>query len=381
MKNSKRKCVWCNVHKYDITDDHVFPRSIGGTKKLSVPACTKCQLIISKAEYELSRKSSYALCLVESGPRRRHKQKPTSGLIQTNYVIVQHPDGGYCESQFRSGESPRSLAYIEIDVANGCKTARIRGADPQDTHKLIEAFKQKLSSKPDTSGLVTEIATYTHNLGNINNDPDFWPRIVLDTRGRLFIRARNPEEAMIFIKAFVYYTNAGAFTEQSNWKNSEIKGGDLHHVSVEYDNCMVQRVIAKIATGLLFAHKDIETIDLSRFDNIRNFILGENDDGYNKIVKDLVWPGVMLNWPEHHVAAVFRKEDEILGLISIYGSIHSISLLHSSPLMPELRPMAAKTAHNGSGTEILNEIEALGIINILSNKLVESGSLVSPICP
>src|ERR1700674_5783998 len=127
------ECFWCAQVRSDLDEDHVFPRSLGGTKELSVPSCRACQTSISKAEFALSRKSAYAMHLLEAGPRGRHRRTdPASGLIEAEYVLVPHPLGGYNETALRAGagESPTALPYIEIDVAHGSFKCRRRASGP-----------------------------------------------------------------------------------------------------------------------------------------------------------------------------------------------------------------------------------------------------------
>src|SRR2546421_414139 len=110
-------CTWCNEFA-PLTDDHVFPRSIGGTKHLKLPSCEKCQRTISAAETELSRRSIFAVYLVESGPAGRDKRRSTSGAIRSDYVLNRHPLGGYGEAVLKAGGGAQGLPYIEIDVAS-----------------------------------------------------------------------------------------------------------------------------------------------------------------------------------------------------------------------------------------------------------------------
>jgi len=81
-------CFWCGRINTELQEDHVFPRSIGGTKELCVPSCGICQTSISKAEKELSRKSAYAMHLLEAGPRgRRSRKDPASGFIEAQWIL------------------------------------------------------------------------------------------------------------------------------------------------------------------------------------------------------------------------------------------------------------------------------------------------------
>lgn len=65
-------CFWCNEEKEKLTADHIVPRALGGTTEFTVPACQSCQLILSKAEHEVARKSILAIpALAASLPPRQ----------------------------------------------------------------------------------------------------------------------------------------------------------------------------------------------------------------------------------------------------------------------------------------------------------------------
>jgi len=154
------ECFWCEEASAGLDEDHVFPRSIGGTKKLFVPSCRVCQTSISKAEADLSRKSAYAMYLVEAGPRGRHRRTdPASGLIEAAYTLVPHPLGGYNETALKAGagESPTALPYVEINVADGSFACRRRASEPAEMDKLVSAFEQLRAGKPNQNGLVREL--------------------------------------------------------------------------------------------------------------------------------------------------------------------------------------------------------------------------------
>ena len=62
------RCFWCDEVKEKLTADHIVPRALGGTLEFTVPACQSCQFILSKAEFEVSRKSSLAIPALSASP-------------------------------------------------------------------------------------------------------------------------------------------------------------------------------------------------------------------------------------------------------------------------------------------------------------------------
>src|SRR5260370_221465 len=80
------RCAWCGRADRTLTEDHVFPRVLGGTKELWIPSCTECQTFISRAELEVGRSSFYSLFRLTQGPKGRDKRKPGSGLLEARYL-------------------------------------------------------------------------------------------------------------------------------------------------------------------------------------------------------------------------------------------------------------------------------------------------------
>lgn len=89
------RCFWCDKETESLTDDHLIPYSLGGTKQYAVLACHSCQYILSKAEQEVARKSILALGAMVSRVRPRHPERPTSGHLQPSFLTVKHPHGGF----------------------------------------------------------------------------------------------------------------------------------------------------------------------------------------------------------------------------------------------------------------------------------------------
>jgi hypothetical protein len=129
-----QKCVWCGNPRE--SDDHVFPRSQGGTLELTVPACSKCQTEISRAETEVARRSEFAFYRLDKGPTPRKRKKLDSGSVEARYVFVKDDRlGGYIEVAFRAKQHPITLPCIEIDIDTG--NVRCRGTKPEDVDLSI----------------------------------------------------------------------------------------------------------------------------------------------------------------------------------------------------------------------------------------------------
>src|SRR5260370_22029454 len=187
------------------------------------------------------------------GPRGRDKRKPGSGVIRARYLLVKSPLGGYGEAGIRAGaDIPQALPHIEIDV-NGQGGARRRGPSPASVKRLVVALLEILDRKPDPRGFISELEVRTDRLLNISADPDFWPRVVLDLSGHVYVRARSLDEALRFITALIFGLKAGAFEKDySSWTHSGIVARSLHWFSLLYDRCVGPRLACSIVCGLMF---------------------------------------------------------------------------------------------------------------------------------
>lgn len=315
----------------------------------------------------------FAMHLVDAGPRgRKSRRVPASGFIEAQYVLVPHPRGGYNETALKAGadESPTALPYIEIEVANGSFLCRRRASAPSESEMLVTTFERLLEHTPDQNGLVAEVDVRTHDLGEIGNDPDFWPRIVLDLKGRLFLRARSSEEAARFVDVFVRALRAGDFKDYSGWATGpSIQGGTPHTVMISYDDCEVRRVFAKIACSVAFKVLSQDAKELPMFDTLRRYALGSSPPNWRDVVLQIKVPGTLTQFEGRHVAAVFREKDQITCLISLFGSLHRIALGRAPDAIVDFRHAVAQCLVNGTQTKILSDREAEVVLRTLCQDL------------
>jgi hypothetical protein len=331
------QCVWCDVSGVALGKDHVFPRALGGTKELWVPACNNCQTKISKAEGEAARQSNYSLFCLTHGPPGRDKRKPGSGVIRARYLLVKNPLGGYGEAAIRAGrDTPEALPHIEIDVRSNA-LARRRGPSPASVERLVTALKDILSRKPDARGFIGELEVRTDRLPEIGADTDFWPRVVLDLSGHLYVRARDPNEALRFVEALISGMRAGAFAKDySAWTNTEIIGGSPHWLALKYDRFVIHRVVGKIACGLMYLQFGAAVRAESSFRCVRDFVLGDSVDPAAFLVTQLDEAGTQTPWKENHVAFICRQDDRTVAMVSVYGDCHIVQFgAGSSSLLPD----------------------------------------------
>jgi HNH endonuclease len=368
-------CAWCGKGGVQLTDDHIFPRSIGGTKELAVPSCDSCQSSFSLAEREFARASVYAIYVADSGPRGRDKRKLSSGVIRTKYLLVRHPLGGYGETGLRAGAGiGEALPHIEINV-NGRAEARRRGKQPEDIDRLIKAVRTVLSRSPDHSSLVRKIPVRTDDLGDIANDSDFWPRIVLNLDNRLFIRARDLPEARKFLSIFLPAMKAGAFKDQGRWIRSEVTAGTVHTVRLRYDYQKIRRVITKIALGLVYLRVGRSTLWDTLFGRMRAAMINDQPTTDMPAIGQVSELGTINFWPDHHVSSVYVLKDRLRGIVSIYGDCQVIDL-GSWEQRDSFKSIVAFCKKDGSRAFLIDE-EQRGEITEALNRHISNTTNVS----
>jgi hypothetical protein len=261
------------------------------------------------------------------------------------------------------GGVPEALPYIEIDVKSA--RARRRGARPGDVDRLVDAFLSIFRQHPDEAGLVGELSVRTGDLGEIAKDDEFWPRIVLDLAGKIFIRARDPAEALNFVKLFTRAVQAGAFKEHSSWTSGEIVGGTVHTAVMRYRPTAVVRVVAKIACGLTFLRLGYDGPETETHRKARAIVNPEEPDAPAASAKLISDPGTLCFWPDYHVGIVELWGGRLRSVVSLYGDCHMVDLgSFSNP--DEFKPIVAFCRKNGTRTFIVEGVESEKVIDDLN---------------
>jgi hypothetical protein len=365
LHTESQRCVWCGAPRE--TDDHVFPRSLGGTKELVVPACRNCQKEISRAEGEVARRSLFALHRIEQGPPPRDKKRADSGSVEAKYVLVKDERlGGYIEVAFRSKQHPITLPCIEIDVNTG--RARKRGVRPEDVDALVEAILRVVVGPPDESGQLgsVDVDLLSEAEAHYADDPDWWPRAFLDLRGRLQVRARDAHEAEQFFPILITLAERGVFSDHSRWSTGEVVAGTTHRFRLEWDDLAVARVVAKIAYATAVRSVLPSELRSEPLTRVSRFVRGGNDEDA-VVVRSIREAGTITEWPDHHLALLESNGGRLQGIVVLYGACFVVDL-GDDPL-PEAfsKPVLAMSLTNGTKTYFASDDEAEAIARRLKD--------------
>jgi hypothetical protein len=354
--DSLMRCVWCWKEAESLTRDHVVPRAIGGTLDYAVPSCDGCQVILSKAEAILARKSMLAIHALASDLRPRHPKRPESGILQVSCLLVKNPLGGYGESVLRVGEKVESLCHCEIKVAPGEPIeGRTRGESREQTDLLFAKFKNALSNAPEPNGLVCEINVSLDVPPEISADPDFWPRIVMLPNGNLLLRARDPQEAERFMAVFAPLVMHGVDAFRGTWQTAEISGGTQHQIVLEYDSQAVRRVAAKIAYGL-FLFVSGEELDQPRDGELRAYIRGFEDKKPEPVTEAPESFVPTTGGTPYHEVILGPPHDLEAAIVRLYGYGFRVDL--GSAVRRLSHPVVVLCATDGSGMRLADPEEA-----------------------
>jgi hypothetical protein len=253
----------------------------------------------------------------------RHKKNPSSGLVEPRISLVKDPTTNrYSVFSLRTGTSHlRILPALEVNLVSG--GLYFHGSGREDAQTLINNIRLLLRQKPDTSGQIWAITLRPLDefLPDIAQDPDFNPRIYLSARGQLEICARNPEEGLVTIRAVTYLvsTDALASYESSGWQTWQIPESTPHTIVFEHDGQLFDRVVLKIACGLVGAYLRANASSALNFPTAQKVIRGDSE----------LPPGMVLSLsgvtqkdrqlPDQLIAVVGVRAGRLIGLVGLYG--------------------------------------------------------------
>jgi hypothetical protein len=351
-------CFWCDGEFDSLTDDHIVPQSLGGTKDFTIQSCRSCQTRLSKAEHEVARKSTLAFHALASPVKPRHPNRSTSGHLRPSFLLVKHPLGGYGESLLSAGGKMSSLAYFEVKVVPGEPIeARVRGATAAEAQLLLELYRKAFQKTVGPDQLVCEFTTNLELDPETAADPEFWPRVVLLPGNRLMIRARDPEELIRFGKAFTNIALSNYQVDASKWTNQvQITGGTPHKISLRYDPQCVRRVAAKIGYALfrVVTKRRMETRDDER---MRRYILGTLASS-DEPVSISPAPDTSTTSEVPHYIVLSPEHDRSAAIVSLYGFNFRVEL---GPTAVLPRPVIVICKIDGSGMRIASEGDIPGL--------------------
>ncbi len=356
-------CFWCHAETNNLTEDHIIPYSLGGTADYTVKACAVCQNLLSKAEHEVARKSTLAIHALTAPVAPRHPERPTSGHLKPEYLMVKHPEGGYGETLFSAGERASLLPYFEFKVVPGEPLeGRVRGTT-EGAGRLLDVFRSGLKNTPRPDRFLFELNVSCDLDQSISEDKHFWPRIVLLPGDRLLLRGRNPEEITRFMHVFMQLATSD-YSVPKAWSTNggEIKGGTPHILTLKFNPQAVRRIAAKVAYGL-FATVTNGSLESDHDAYLRHYILGLLDSTDEPVFEGPTLLTTTTSNKPHYV--VFLPDhDPQSAIVSLYGYAFRIELSPQSKLS---NPVAVICQIDGSGIRLASAGETREIIDSVAS--------------
>lgn len=308
-------CVWCGSSDGS-TADHVFPKFLGGTLSMCVPACAGCQSSLSGTEMEVARRTEVALHRLRTPTARsRHPDRGSSGALQVNSAVMKHPDGSLRQTALQIGKDPRILPALEADFVTNKLEWTGTEEELGELRGELYAKRKQLRSVP--VDLVMD--------ENVSRDPGFRPRIYLARSGKLRILARSAAEAkklMIWVRG-----NADNIRRNrpKNLRTTALSGAHEVFVQMYYSERSLARVVAKIALGTLLVDRP-ELATWDGFSAVRRFVREGDPDfcDYGTLV-DFDQDGHE-SWPVDHVAVVQVAQGTVVALVVVYSAAFFVFL-------------------------------------------------------
>jgi len=198
----------------------------------------------------------------------------------------------------------------------------LHGLGPDDPQTLINKIRLLLQQQPDASGQIGAITLrqLDESLPDIAQDPDFNPRIYLSARGQLEVCARNPEEGLATIRAVTYLvsTDALASYESSGWQTWQMPGSTPHTIVFEHDGQLFDRVVLKIACGLVGAYLRVNASSALNLPIAQKAIRGDSELPPGMVIPLSAVTQKDRQLPAQLIAVVGVRAGRLIGLVGLY---------------------------------------------------------------
>src|SRR5260370_29569078 len=223
---------------------------------------------------------------------------------------------------------------------------------PQEVDDLVQVLAQVQQRTPNVEGFLAQLPVKLDKIPDIDEDIDFWPRVVLDVRHKPFIRARNEQEALSFAELLYLLVKTYRFGEYAAWTEAEVKGGTPHQLLLSYRRTSMHRMVAKVLVALARI-KNPQLAENRVFQAVGKFILGATESAEGVEIKDVCWPDTISSWPEHHVVYFGRCDGRVVGVTSFYGDCHVVDFGPVDQFSERTEEGAARCRRDSTRAEIM----------------------------
>jgi len=290
----EKKCFYCS-NTYSKDTEHVFPDGLGGEKLYMPCVCEKCNNDFSKLEGELYQKGIPALMRSVEGVTKQKKQnKPT--YFKAPILLIFDEENKIVYEANQNNEFKISLKSQIIEINS---KFYLEGSSQKDVDTLTNKFKKwrkdclklvlKFPDKDNNSTFYIQFHIDDNGVSSkkiesfekIKNSIIFEildthelskylkPRIFLDNKNDLRIRAKSIEESINFIKHFLIFTSKPVKLKSFS---KEINDNGIVYVGHSFDSLKNEQAMVKIMLNCLVYY----------FPNSKNNINLENAKAFIK---------------------------------------------------------------------------------------------------
>lgn len=298
-------CIYYN-NKENLTytgQEHIFPASIGGIEKLPLGYVSdQVNNYFSKLEQGLLKYSMVSLSREIFGPGKRGSNK----LGEVNVCIMKDDKDEYILGYIFKGK-PYTIPHINVNI----KTGKVNlSLDKKEGSQYLNIFLQKLES-------------FKGKFVYIKNKDISQDEILIGYYQNKYFVASPYEDIEIskirnIIKAFLQSICKSAKYEN---KKSQVCVKDT--MTISKDNA---KVYAKIAFNVLAKYKGKEFVLNPAFDDMRKWVIGENDLNINWLPNRNSNLKFLISELTGHYCIITDIDGYICAEVSIYGWKHGFKL-------------------------------------------------------
>ncbi len=296
---NEKKCFYCsNIYSKDT--EHVFPDGLGGQKLYMSCVCEKCNNDFSKLEGELYQKGIPALIRSVEGVTKQKKQnKPT--YFKAPILLTFDEENKIVYEVNQNNEFKISLKPQIIEINS---KLYLQGSSQKDVDTLIHKFKKwkkdclklilrfpnknndstsyiqfqidgnKVSSKKIESFEKIKNSIILEILDKHELSKYLKPRIFLDNKNEIRLRAKSYEESMNFIEHFLILTSK---TVKLKSFSKEINDNGIVYAGQNFDSLKNEQAMVKIMLNCVIYYFPNSKNNTS-LENAKNFVNNGNTE-------------------------------------------------------------------------------------------------------
>ena len=340
-----KNCFYCS-NTYSKDTEHVFPDGLGGQKLFMPCVCEKCNNDFSKLEGELYQKGIPALIRSVEGLTKQKKQnKPT--YFKAPILLIFDEKNKIVYEVNQNNEFKISLKSQIIQINS---KFYLEGSSQKHLNIFINKFKKwrthclklvlkfpdkdnnstsyiqfqiegnKVSSKRTKSFEKIRNSIILEILDNHELSKYLKPRIFLDNKNELRIRAKSIEESIDFIKSLLIFTSKPVTLKSFS---KEINDNGIVYVGHNFDSLKSEQAMVKIILNCLIYYYPNSKKSAS-LENAKSFIKNGDSELKRSIKKT---DKIIDSYEKSHNIFFQQYENNLRVRLSLFNDQISYSII------------------------------------------------------